>query len=188
VSKVRSRVNSAEADGLLIMKVSLLMLSLLIMQLISSPLLAKESGRSGLTKIDGVAPEFELLDFEGETHHLSDYRGEPLIVNFWATWCPPCRAEMPSMQRAWEKIREEGIAMLAINVGENEDMIFPFTAEYPVEFPLLMDLDSKVTQQWKVRGLPTTIVVDPAGRMVYRAVGGREWDSDKILDLVRALK
>jgi len=67
-------------------------------------------------------------------------------------------------------------------------MIFPFTAEYPVEFPLLMDLDSKVTQQWKVRGLPTTIVVDPAGRMVYRAVGGREWDSDKILDLVRALK
>lgn len=86
------------------------------------------------------------------------------------------------MQRAWEVLKEKGVMMLAINVGEDEDMIFPFTAEYPVEFPLLMDLDSSVTQQWGVRGLPTTYVVNPDGEIVYRAVGGRDWDSDMMLN------
>jgi peroxiredoxin len=92
------------------------------------------------------------------------------------------------MQRAWETIEREGIAMLAVNVGEDEDTIFAFTANYPVEFPLLMDRDSKVVQQWPVRGLPTTFVVDPQGRLAYRAIGGREWDDPQLLDQVRALK
>jgi peroxiredoxin len=134
------------------------------------------------------APDFALKDIDGKTHRLSDYRGRLVIVNFWATWCPPCRKEMPSMQRAWETIEREGIAMLAVNVGEDEDTIFAFTANYPVEFPLLMDRDSKVVQQWPVRGLPTTFVVDPQGRLAYRAIGGREWDDPQLLDQVRALK
>ena len=69
------------------------------------------------------APDFELRDLHGEVHRLADYREKVLIVNFWATWCPPCRKEMPSMQRAWELVRGEGIAMLAINVGEDEETI-----------------------------------------------------------------
>ncbi len=92
------------------------------------------------------------------------------------------------MQRAWEQLRAEDIMMLAINVGEDEDTIFRFTANYPVEFPLLMDLDSKVTGEWPVRGLPTTFVVDPQGRLVYRAIGGREWDDAELLQAVRALR
>lgn len=92
------------------------------------------------------------------------------------------------MQRAWEQLQSEGITMLAINVGEDEDTIFQFTANYPVEFPLLMDLDSKVTGKWPLRGLPTTFVVDPQGRLVYRAVGGREWDDPELLEPVRALR
>ncbi len=134
------------------------------------------------------APDFALPDIDGKTHRLSDYRGRPVIVNFWATWCPPCRREMPSMQRAWERIQGEGIALLAVNVGEDEDTIFAFTANYPVEFPLLMDADSQVVQQWPVRGLPTTFVVGPQGRLVYRAIGGREWDDPRLLDQVRALR
>ncbi len=134
------------------------------------------------------APDFQLSDVDGNIHHLSDYRGRVLIVNFWATWCPPCRAEMPSMQRAWEKLQQEGIMMLAVNVGEDEDTIFQFTANYPVEFPLLMDLDSKIIGQWPVRGLPTTFVVDPQGRLTYRAIGGREWDKTELLEQVKALR
>ena len=151
--------------------------------------LAQEPGQ-GLTAVDDKppAPDFELLDIDGKVHRLSDYRGQVLIVNFWATWCPPCRAEMPSMQRAWEKVEPEGIQMLAINVGEDEETIFDFTADYPVNFPLPMDRDSTVVQAWPVRGLPTTFVVDPDGRLVYRAIGEREWDDAGLLDRVRALK
>ena len=85
-------------------------------------------------------------------------------------------------------MKNDGIHMLAINVGEDEDTIFQFTANYPVDFPLLMDSDSGVINQWPVRGLPTTFVVDPKGRISYRAIGGREWDDPALLSLVRALK
>lgn len=134
------------------------------------------------------APAFSLVDIDGMPHSLSEYRGRVVIINFWATWCPPCREEMPSMQRAWEQIKDEGIALLAVNVGEDEDTIFQFTANYPVTFPLLLDRDSEVIQRWPVRGLPTTFVVDPRGRIVYRAIGGRAWDDPRLLEQVRSLK
>ena len=143
-----------------------------------------------LTKVPGNpdAPEFNLEDQDGKFLKMSDFKGKVVIVNFWATWCPPCRKEMPSMQRAWEVLQKEGIAMLAINVGEDSDQIFSFTAEYPVEFPLIMDKDSNVARQWRVRGLPTTYIVNPAGKIVYQAIGDREWDSDEIMNQIRRLK
>ena len=85
------------------------------------------------------APDFELLDTNGKTHHLTDYCGRPVIINFWTTWCPPCREELPSMNRAWKQLEKEDIAMLAINMGEDEDTIFVFSADYPTDFPILMD-------------------------------------------------
>ena len=155
-----------------------------------SPLSSAQQAGKGLTKLPEarVAPDFVLKDLDGNQHRLSDYSGQVVIINFWATWCPPCRDEMPSMQRAWELLEKEGILMFGIDVGEDEDTIFQFTANYPVEFPLLMDTDSKVIDQWPVRGLPTTFVVDPKGKIVYRAIGGREWDDPALLALVRALK
>ncbi|QEP41708.1 TlpA family protein disulfide reductase [Ectothiorhodospiraceae bacterium BW-2] len=132
------------------------------------------------------APAFSLQDINGDTHQLSDYAGKPVIVNFWATWCPPCREEMPSMQRAWQQI-QGSVAMLAINVGETEDKVFPFLGSYPVDFPILFDTDSAVLKAWPVMGLPTTFVLDPQGRIVYRAIGGREWDDADILQKIKAL-
>jgi len=134
------------------------------------------------------APGFELPDLDGEKHHLSDYRGKVVIVNCWATWCPPCRAEMPSMQRAWQQLQKEGIQMLGIDVGEDEETIFQFLSDYPVEFPLLMDSDSSIIEKWGVQGLPTTYVIDPQGRIIYRAIGGREWDDPGLLKMVHALR
>ena len=135
-----------------------------------------------------AAPIFDLAGPGGERYNLEDMRGKPIIVNFWATWCPPCRAEMPSLQRAWEQVKNEDILVVAINVGEDADTIGRFTEEVKMEFPLPMDLDSKMTQRWPMNGLPTTFVVDPEGRLVYRAQGEREWDDPALLDLVRALK
>ena len=135
-----------------------------------------------------MAPDFTLLDTNGKTHSLSDYRGRPVIINFWTTWCPPCREELPSMNRAWHLLEEEGIAMLAINMGEDEDTIFIFSADYPTDFPVLMDKSGDVIEQWPVKGLPTTYVIAPDGTIAYRAIGSREWDAKELLDTVRALR
>lgn len=138
------------------------------------------------------APEFSLLDFDGKSHRLSDYKGKVVIVNFWATWCPPCRDEMPSMEKARRLFESNAttknkIVILAINVGEDADTIFTFTADYPVEFTLLLDLDSQVIKQWPVIGLPTTFIVDPKGNIVMRAIGSREWDDANIVKQLTAL-
>ena len=135
-----------------------------------------------------LAPEFVLDDMDGTVYRLADLRGRVVIVNFWATWCPPCREEMPSMQRVWEQVEGEGILILAINVGEDEDTIFQFTANYPVEFPLLLDRASSVTEAWPVIGLPTSFVIDPQGRLAFRAIGGRLWDHPRLLESVRELQ
>lgn len=143
-----------------------------------------------MTAIPGniMAPDFALQDTGGKTHRLSDYRGKPVIINFWTTWCPPCREELPSMNRAWHLLEKEGIAMLALNMGEDEDTIFIFSADYPTDFPILMDQSGEVIEQWPVKGLPTTYVIAPDGTIAYRAIGSREWDDKVLLDAVRALK
>ena len=134
------------------------------------------------------APAFDLKDPQDRPQRLADYRGKTVILNFWATWCPPCREEMPSMQRAHEAVSGDGIALVAINVGEDAETIREFLDSSPVEFPLPMDLDSSVVQSYPVKGLPTTFVIDPDGRLAYVATGGREWDDPKILEQVRSLK
>ncbi|VAW61448.1 hypothetical protein MNBD_GAMMA11-976 [hydrothermal vent metagenome] len=135
-----------------------------------------------------IAPSFKLTDMEGVSHPLADYHGKVVIVNFWATWCPPCREELPSMNRAWHILKNENIVMLAINVGEDEDTIFSFLGDYPIDFTLLLDQNAVTAQQWPMKGLPTTYVLNPEGYIVYRAIGGRAWDDPRLLDMVRKLK
>ncbi|NQV84209.1 MAG: TlpA family protein disulfide reductase [Rhodospirillales bacterium] len=133
------------------------------------------------------APDFALENLDGDIVKISDFRGKVVIVNFWATWCPPCRFEIPSMQRAWNIVSKEGIVMLAIHVGGNPDRVMQFAADFDVDFPVLMDQKSDVIKQWPVRGLPTTVIVDPKGSMVLQAIGSREWDDKALLDQIRAL-
>jgi len=134
-----------------------------------------------------VAPDFTLPDDDGNTHRLSDYRGKVVVLNFWATWCPPCRYEMPSMERAHKKVQGENIVLLAVNVGESEDKVFEFTGQYPVSFQLLLDTDGTVIRKYPVIGLPTTFVIDPRGVVTHRAIGGREWDDEQLLGQLRKL-
>jgi len=144
----------------------------------------------GLTPIPDkpMAPAFDLKDPQSQPRRLADYRGKPVILNFWATWCPPCREEMPSMQRAHQALAAEGIAVIAVNVGDDAAAIGEFLDEVPVDFPLPMDPESLVAQSYPLKGLPTTYVIDPQGRLVYVAEGERRWDDPKLLDQVRALK
>ncbi len=134
------------------------------------------------------APDFALPDIAGQTIRLADYRGKPVILNFWATWCPPCLAEMPTLQRAHDLLAGDGIAVIGINVGDAADAIKAFLSTTPVSFPLLMDADTEIAQRYPVIGLPTTFIIDPQGQLVYSATGELEWDAPAILDQVRALK
>ena len=92
------------------------------------------------------------------------------------------------MNRAWQRLVEEDIAMLAINMGEDEDTIFIFTADYPADFPILLDRSGEVIAEWPVKGLPTTYVVSPDGTLAFRAIGSREWDDEGVLERVRELR
>lgn len=149
-----------------------------------------QSANTGLSPVAGrpLAPDFQLTNLDGELVRLSDFKGEVVVVNFWATWCPPCRAEMPSMQHAWDKLQDQDVMLLAIHVGGNEDKIWSFVGDYEINFPILIDADSSVADAWPMKGLPSTFVIDPQGRIAYRAIGGREWDDADILAIIFALR
>ena len=91
------------------------------------------------------------------------------------------------MERAHQKVRGEKIAIIAVNVGEDEDTVFGFTGLYPMTFPLPLDTDGSVVKKYPVTGLPTTFIIDPGGMATHRAVGGRHWDDDQLLDKLRAM-
>ncbi|RMD71346.1 MAG: TlpA family protein disulfide reductase [Gammaproteobacteria bacterium] len=162
------------------------LIGLLLVVILFSLVLAMPS----LTEVPGhpKAPDFALPDLDGKVHRLSDYRGKVVVINFWATWCPPCRKEMPSLERAWQVLRKEGIMLFAIDVAEDENAVFAFVAEHDLSFPVLLDEEGGVIGRWSAKGLPTTYVVDPEGRIVYKATGPREWDDASILEQIIALK
>jgi len=135
------------------------------------------------------APSLKLPDIDGRSHDLAALMGKVVLINFWATWCPPCRREMPSMERLARKLQGKDFVMLAVAVSEDADTIQAFIRQFeaPPSFPILLDSRSKTMQAWKVGGLPTTFLIDKAGRIAYSAVGGRELDHSRIEQTVRDL-
>ena len=136
-----------------------------------------------------AAADFALPDIDGENHALSDYRGRVVMLNFWATWCPPCRREMPSMQRLYDKYRERGLVVVAVNQWEDPDLVFEFTGRLSVDptFPILFDREGRFAEDYGVKGLPTTFLIDKDGQIRFRAIGGREFDHPDVEAIIEAL-
>lgn len=130
------------------------------------------------------APSFVLTDLGRNEHRLLDYAGKVLVVNFWASWCVPCREELPSMNRAAAKLRDHPLAWFAVNVGEDREAVTAFTADYPIDFTVLLDPSGQVSQSWQVVGMPTTFVLNRQGYVAHRIIGKRAWDDQLHLQML----
>lgn len=136
----------------------------------------------------GATPPLVLKDLNGKTHDLKQYRGKVVLINFWATWCPPCRAEMPSMQRLKNKMAGKPFVILAVDMGETEAEVKAFLPQVKTDFPVLMDKDGRALKAWKVFAFPTSYLVDAQGKIRYGLYGASEWDApDKVAKITQLL-
>lgn len=135
----------------------------------------------------GATPPLSLRDVEGREHKLADYKGKVVVLNFWATWCDPCREEMPSMQRLQDKLAGKPFVILAVDYGEGPPRVKGFLKTLPVRFTVLLDRDTSAATAWKVEVLPTTLVIDAEQRVRFVAVGDIGWDTPPIETEIRKL-
>ncbi|MBU1027161.1 MAG: TlpA family protein disulfide reductase [Candidatus Margulisbacteria bacterium] len=122
-----------------------------------------------------AAIDFSLNDISDEAHSLSDYKGKWVLLNFWASWCPPCRAEMPSMQKMYDQSDKEIFELLAVNVGQQPSVVTDFLEGKGYGFPVLLDENGRIAAQYGLRAFPTTFIIDPDGNIADKIVGAREW-------------
>ena len=128
----------------------------------------------------GAAPALVLEDLEGRSHSLDTYRGKVVLINFWATWCEPCREEMPSIDRLRRSMDGRPFVVLAVNLAEPPSRIRSYLEKMPAGFTVLLDRDTAVAKAWKARILPATFIVGPDGKIRYSYVGELDWSQEKV--------
>ena len=133
------------------------------------------------------AEDFQLVDLNGNPQRLGDYRGKVVLLNFWATWCKPCTTEMPAMQRTYDKLREKGFVVLAVNELEDETEVREHIRQFGHTFPVLMDRDNKVANQFGVYGLPVSFFIDERG-VVREYIKGGLLTEQKIYEVVSRIQ
>lgn len=138
-------------------------------------------------KEDLQAIDFNLKDLTGRPSSLSAYKGKVVFLNFWATWCGPCRAEIPSMEQLYTELKDEGLAIVAVNSQEPLEQVSAFVEDTGMSFPVLLDSTGKVGAAYGVRAIPTTYIIDPQGAIRGRMVGTRDWYSPEIISVVKEL-
>ncbi|NQT60312.1 MAG: TlpA family protein disulfide reductase [Bacteroidetes bacterium] len=122
---------------------------------------------------------FELENIDGVKENLSDYHGKVVFLNFWATWCGPCRIEMPSMQKLYDEFRNDGLEVVAVNLGERQKTVVKFLEKNNLTFPVLLDETNMVASIYGARSIPTTYILDRNGNILSMTVGTREWYTEE---------
>jgi peroxiredoxin len=134
------------------------------------------------------APDFTLMTLEGRPARLRELRGKLVLLNFWATWCAPCLHEMPSMERLYQTFKPTDFVLLAVSMDhQGEEVARPYVANLKLTFPVLLDKTSGVGRQYSVRGLPTTYLIDPDGRLIGAVIGARDWYRTEAKALIAGL-
>jgi len=143
----------------------------------------------GLVAVGGrpLPPALALPGLDGAGHDLAALRGKVVLVNFWASWCPPCVHEMPSMQQLWSDWRSSGLEILAVNLGEKEAAVRDFVARHKLGFPILLDPARAAAKVWQVYAYPTSFLIDRQGRIRLAVAGGVDWNEPGVRASIRAL-
>ena len=139
------------------------------------------------TRAATPAPELKARDMNGAPKTLADYRGKVVLLNFWASWCPPCLREMPSMERLRLKMEGRPLEIVALASAESSDDAKIFLSKMKLGFPILLDPDGSNTKRWKVFALPTSFLLDAKGRVRYVLTGPTEWDEGEALKVIESM-
>jgi peroxiredoxin len=166
---------------------SMFLVIALFVALVGLPAFDGWSMGSRVPAVGMQAEDFQLADLDGKTQSLSQYRGKIVLVNFWATWCKPCTTEMPAMQVIYDKLRDKGFVVLAVNELEDDAKVREHIKQYGHTFPVLMDRDNKVANQFGVFGLPVSVFIDQEGR-VQEYVKGGLLTEDKIYQTIQRIQ
>jgi peroxiredoxin len=129
------------------------------------------SGDKKYPQVGDKAPNFTLLDFDGNAHKLSDYKGKPVLVNFWGTFCPPCKEEMPALQRQYDKWSSQGVVFLEVNLDTNKITAQSFMEQYKLSLPVLLDTKEEVRKDYGVLEYPSTFFIGADGKIAYKKIG-----------------
>lgn len=132
-------------------------------------------------------PAFSLPDTRGETHRLADRLGKVVLVNFWASWCPPCIKEIPSLQRLQKQLADRPFEILTVNVGEQRSRVWKFAKLISLDLPVLLDTESQIFTAWEASVLPTSYLLDTRGNVRYRVVADLEWDTPAVITRIDEL-
>lgn len=169
------------------MKSILVIISAMLIMLAITPATADELPQGVIPADARPAPPLQLDNLDGEAYDLESSQGRWRFVHFWASWCGPCRKEMPSIDRMTRLLADSDIEFVLVNTAETEDSIFTFLGIVAPDLVPLLDSDGAATDAWQPRGLPATYLVDPDGLIQYQALGGREWDQPEYLEFLRNL-
>ncbi len=154
-------------------------------------LLASALAQAGeLAPYEGAPlPDFTLSDLQGNNHTLSNYRGKVVMVNFWATYCGPCIKEMPSMQRLKDKMSGKPFSILSVDMAEEKHDVKAFLTQHQIkiDFPVLLNPEGNVIEDWMISAVPTTFIIDPKGTIRYALFGGIEWDKEDVINTIDGL-
>jgi cytochrome c biogenesis protein CcmG/thiol:disulfide interchange protein DsbE len=135
-----------------------------------------------------LAPDFSLRNLKGNYQSLGSFSGQVVVLNFWATWCVPCRVEMPSFEKLYRRYRSEGVTVVAVTLDKNsEKNIKSFVDEYELSFPVLIDEEEKVERLYPSMTIPFTYVIDREGRIVARVDGAKNWESNETFEAIEYL-
>ncbi len=133
------------------------------------------------------APAFTTVDAAGNKVTSEDYRGKVVLLNFWATWCPPCRLEMPDMERLYQEFRERGLEVVAVNFMETAEEVKTFAEEQKLTYPMLLDPRSEIAGQYGVMRLPETVLIGREGQVLGKSIGFKAWYKDDVRELMAAM-
>lgn len=134
------------------------------------------------------ATDFTLDALQGGRVSLSSYRGKLVFLNFWATWCPPCRSEMPAMQALYERLQARGLVIVAVDLAEDRQVVAEYIKSNKLTFPVLLDATGEVGGTYGAQSIPTTYIIDREGRVLARGIGAQwKWDSPEIVALFEKL-